>query len=137
MSKCGNRENIKNVCFAGGSCDISVNCYEDSCEGGSIRKDGKEIIFTGGLLYGAIFGSYENYDCNAKRLMNRLSELSNIYKEKAVFISGRGCTTGLEEDMNNLGALAGKYKKLQDLNAIQEKAMEIEEKNRNLECQLF
>ena len=37
----------------------------------------------------------------------------------------------------DLGALAGKYKKLQDLNAIQEKAMEIEEKNRNLECQLF
>lgn len=137
VKKCGMRENMKTVCFSGGSCDININCYEDSCEGGSIRKNSKEIIFTKGLLYGAIFGSFENYNCNVKRIMSRLSELSIIYREKAVFVSGRGCTTGLEEDMNNLAMLARSYKKSQDLIAIEEKAKEIEEKNRNLECQLF
>src|SRR3989338_6663423 len=53
------RQGERKVCFSSSGCDIDV--YLDA---GKVRKQGKDMYYYGNLLYGAIFGSPENYECN-------------------------------------------------------------------------
>ena len=82
------------MCF-GSSCEISVygmcesDCEENSYDYGKIIKDGEVLYYYDNLMYGAIFSSNDIYKCNVKRLMNRISILSNIYIEKIDIIAER------------------------------------------------
>ncbi|MFA5992167.1 MAG: hypothetical protein WC796_00495 [Candidatus Pacearchaeota archaeon] len=138
----------KTVCFEQVSgCDANVFCDGESCEQGYVKKGTKSLYFINGLtsygdavnsmVYAAVFSSSDNYNCNQKRIFKRLQALSSLYAQKARFVSGRGCNTGLAGDLDVLGELAGNFKDAKDLSGIYEKAKEINQKNEVLQCQLF
>jgi len=134
LSQCSD-DSIK-VCFETNSgCDIAVYGAED--EIGIVKKSGKQISYQGDLVYAAIFSSKENYECGIKRIMMRLSYLSELYEKKASFVSINGCNTGLVNDLSLLKTLAYNFKNPNELNAIKFKADEIDNKNDDAICQLY
>lgn len=133
VDKCDVR---KTVCFSG-SCDINVNCNNGDCSAGYVKKEGKQLYFTGGLVYGAVLSSSENYDCNVKRLMKKTEYLAQIYGKKAQFVSIRNCNSGLAIDMAELANLAHSFNKENDIFNIAVKAEDINNKNEVVECQLY
>lgn len=140
MNKCVNR--IK-VCFSDNSqCDIVVHCNNNKCEEGYVKKinvEGKaeNFYFINNLLYGAIFSSYEDYNCNVERITKKISYLSQIYQKKAQFVSVRGCNTGLQTDLAELSDIASNIKKSEQIILIKSKADEIATRNQEIECQLY
>ncbi len=140
VSECA-RDSVS-VCFAHGNCDIVVQsaCQGISCEGyerGFVLKNDEELYFIDNLMYAAIFSSPGNYQCGVERLMMRLKHLSEIYLEKARFVSIKGCGTGLAGDISSLMEMAENFNELENLNLIKIKAEEINEINRGAECRLF
>ena len=127
----------KTVCFSGGSCNISVTCFDAECSQGSVIKNGTTNYFSDKLMYSAIFSSKENYECNVKRLMKRLNYLSDIYFQKSQFVASRGCNTGLTPDMQILSDSAKNYRQLGDLGNIKILSENIKDKNLALSCHLF
>ncbi len=141
---CGNGTN--KVCFDSqgqNSCDVIVSCNDFECNKGYVKKGSNyEEYFSKALVYGAIFSSKETYECNIERIIKRLNALSKLYSDKAAFVSGKGCDTGLNADLNILTQLTSKFniKKIEtQLPLIESQAAIIEEKNKpeNLVCQLF
>jgi len=143
-SKTACPQNSKTVCFQSGGCDINVQgtCNSRSCRGnvfksGIVEKGGKRIYYSGGLMYGAIFSSVENYECNVARLMKKTGYVSKIYADKSKLVSDR-CNTGLTSDTFLLSQMAESYKKLDDLKLIEMQAEIIDDKNNVLgECNLY
>lgn len=142
LNDCGNT--TKNVCFGLNSkgCDIlvegacnSFNC-QDIYSNGFVEKNGKSVYYTDNLLYAAIFSDVDNYECNLKRIMKRTSDLSEIYAEKARFISVRGCETDLIPELNLMNELSSNFKDDKDLAQIQILGQEIDNKNIAV-CKLF
>ena len=72
------------VCFDWDqTCDINVDTYQKSVE-----KNGSTVYFeTDALMFGAIFSDPVIYECQVKRLMKRLNELTGIYNDKETLIS--------------------------------------------------
>jgi len=126
------------VCFNSftGNCDVEVQCSGD-CESGIVKKEGRNLFFTKKLLYGAIFSSKENYECNVERLVKRTRSLSDIYVKKAQFVSARGCDTGLRDELISLINTADNYERVENLALLETIADDIEEKNKDLGCQLY
>ena len=122
--------------FTSKNCDIEIQC-SGNCELGFVKKEGRELFFTKKLLYGAIFASKENYECNVERLVKRTKSLSDIYIKKAQFVSIRGCDTGLRKELISLINMAESYGDVDDLRLLEDIADDIEEKNDNLGCQLY
>jgi len=142
VSSC-DEDSVK-VCFnSQGNCDVIVSCNDFECNNGYVKKGSNyKEYFSKALVYGAIFSSKEDYECNVERIMKRLNALSELYADKATFISGKGCNTGLNADIVALAQLTSKFniKKIEsELPVIEAQAMTIEEKNKpeNLVCQLF
>ena len=128
---------VKKVCFQG-NCDIKVRCDDSSCTKGFVDKEGKRVYFTNKLIYGAIFSSQENYECNINRLMKRLSIISEIYSKKTQFVSSRDCVNIiLRPDLLSLNASSANYRTLNDLPEIERISKVIDNKNEELECQLY
>jgi len=124
------------ICFSG-SCDIKVNYNEgdyDSYSYGSVKKGGETVDFRGdALMYAGIFSEKEIYDCQVKRLMQRIEKLSLIYSDKAIFISKVGCNSNV-----NLLELSNKAKDYSGFSSITYLVEEIKEKNNaNGECRLW
>lgn len=125
------------VCFDSnsGECNISVFglCSGYNCESeydyGYVEKNGEELYYAGNLMYGAIFSSPNLYECNVKRLMKRLSHISNLYMEEAIFLEGREINTNLEGDLSILASLASKLEKSEELISLKEVAYDIKIKN--------
>lgn len=128
---------MKTVCFPGSGCEIQVFCSDLNCRNGYVKKQGNTEYFVDSLVYGAVFSSKDNYECNVKRVMNRLSSVAEIYRKKALFVSSRGCDSGLQPDMGELATIAGRYNSTNDLIQIQLKSEDILSKNQELACQLF
>ncbi|MEK6873805.1 MAG: hypothetical protein AABW91_03090 [Nanoarchaeota archaeon] len=141
-SKCD--EKSISVCFQSNGCDINVRgtCSGQDCEGnlfknGLVEKNNTQMYYSDGLLYGAIFSSPENYQCNVKRLARKLGYVSEVYSEKAR-LSATRCNTGLQSDAVLLSKLAENYKTLNDLKLIEAQADIINTKNTALgECNLY
>ncbi len=88
-------ENSIEVCF-GGDCEISVNS-------GYVEKNDERMYFAGdALMYAAIFSDRAVYECQVKRLMQRGSQLTQIYIDKANFISGEQCNSAIGGDLLSL-----------------------------------
>ncbi|MCK4553176.1 hypothetical protein KAT80_03150 [Candidatus Pacearchaeota archaeon] len=118
------------ICFSG-SCDIEVNYHAKY-----VRKAESKMYFSDdALMYAAIFSDSKNYECQVKRLMQRVANLALLYKDKADFISIRGCNSnlnllGLENAAKSLSSSA-------NLNLVSSIAEEIDDQNKFAECRLW
>jgi len=101
------------VCFGVQSSECNVKVFgscEDSfgsiCESeydyGRVSKGLDDIYYIDSLLYAAIFSSPEIYDCNLKRLMNKLNELGLVYIDKIKIIQRKGCGSDIEIELRAL-----------------------------------
>ena len=98
----GVKQGIK-VCFdTREQCDVTVK-YEE----GVVEKKGDRLNFyEDALMYAAIFGDKQIYECQFKRLMKRTKQLTLMYADKANFLSQKKCYSNLNQDLmlfaNNL-----------------------------------
>jgi len=79
-----------NICFGnfGEECHIDVNLNQRYVEKENEEGENERVYFeTNALMYGAIFAEKEIYECQVKRMMNRLSTLANTYYEKELLLS--------------------------------------------------
>lgn len=98
-------ENSKKVCFESGiGCDI----YVDYSANFVSKNSDKMYYETDALMYAAIFSDKEIYECQVKRLMKRIYQLSLIYSDKIVLTSREGCDSNLESDLSALRAIVSK-----------------------------
>jgi len=132
VKDCADSENIQ-ICFNNDACDINVN-YDRKY----VEKNNEIVRFEGdALMYAAIFASPEIYECQLKRLMQRMENLALLYRDKASFISGTGCHSNL--NLLNLinAAGVGKLSSSEELSSINNVVEEIKEKNDLAECTLW
>ena len=133
-------EYSQKVCFSSGSvsnqCDVVV--YGDLDYGaGRVVKNGKTMYYTGPLLYGAIFASPELYECNVKRLMLRIGQLSRIYRDKIKITQRIGCDSLIDADLSALISLTNSFKGSEELSLVQMKINDIEDKNEVAVCKIY
>ena len=124
------QENSVEICFSG-SCDVEVN-YNSKY----VKKDGDRMYFNNdALMYAAIFSNSEVYECQVKRLMQRVVNLALLYKEKANFVSNIGCNSHLNllELRNSAESLGSSA----NLNLVNNIAEEINDLNKFAECRLW
>jgi hypothetical protein len=133
------------VCFGSGSlCNITVtgsctnefNC-ESEYDTGIVQKEGKQLTYSNGLLYGAIFSDVETYECQVQRLMKRVSELCELYIEESNFVSIKDCNTNIEPELVQLMQLSKELDKSSGLGAIDLIVKRLEEKQEDVICQLW
>jgi len=124
------------VCFDSfGSDDCNINVNYDMKY---IEKDGDEMYFEGDtLMYAAIFADSEIYECQLKRLMLRLEEISRLYQEKEIFMGEELCGSNLGFDLIELGELAGSLKGSEELEFVTMTAETVSEKNDARRCMLW
>ena len=124
------REDSIEICFSG-SCDIAVN-YDSKY----VMKDGSKMYFNDdSLMYAAIFSDSEDYECQVKRLMQRVANLALLYEDKANFVSNVGCNSNLnllrlKNTAESLGSSA-------NLKLVSDTADEINDLNNFAECRLW
>jgi hypothetical protein len=86
-------EKVIKICFSKGkNCDIDVD-YDG---GKVIGKKGAVYFAEDALMYAAIFSDKDVYECQLKRLMQRVAQLASIYNEKKLLISKTGCGSNLD-----------------------------------------
>lgn len=104
-----------NICFAttSSSCDIVVSSN-------SVTKDGATVYYDGeALMFAAIFSDKETYECQLKRLMQRTTQLADVYLDKSQFIFQKtGCDSGLNLDLSSLKQSAGSLTSSQQISTI-------------------
>ncbi len=129
----GNRNEIK-VCFNEEGCDIYVNYQQEYVDKESGRNYfilpslgilGKQET---GLMYAAIFTDKDLYDCQLKRIMKRVEQLCEIYKDKKEFISRVNCNSNV--NLGSLEAAANRFSESSDLVSMQNLVEDIDDKNR-------
>lgn len=125
----------KKVCFTESGCDIDVDL-----NGKSVKKLGRTetVFYESGLLYGAIFSSPRNYECQTERLMARASEIASLNTGKSAFLSSRGCRSErLIPSLGQYSEMAREIDSSLDLRAIEALSEEIRRENDRLNCKLF
>ena len=130
VEDCENSNSIK-VCFDGDNCDINIANYSQYVE-----KDGERLYFEGdALMYAAIFSEPEVYECQIKRLMQRVKNLALLYRDKANFIYQKsGCPSNL--NLLPLINFADNLEDSKDLRLASYIIEEIKEQNTGV-CQLW
>ncbi|MBU2053008.1 MAG: hypothetical protein ABIJ14_02430 [Nanoarchaeota archaeon] len=120
------------VCFSSGrDCDVEVN-YEMEY----VRKGADTMYFEGDvLMYAAIFSDKAVYECQVKRLMQRVDNLALLYKDKAAFVSEAGCNSNL--DLVGLSNNANKLTSSASLGQMNNLVEEIKDKNYLADCRLW
>jgi len=134
---CPSDDETVRVCFgsSSGNCGISVDYNQGS---GYVKKNNEKMYFeTDALMYAAIFSEPEIYECQLKRLMQRVESLTLLYRDKAEFASQAGCNSNLNQDLIMLNNLAGNLENSLFLSGIIRIAEEIKDKNDLAECKLW
>ena len=128
-------KNYTTVCFNANGCDIKVITRDGE---GTVSKYGRELIYYGDALQlAAIFSDPEVYECQIKRLAKRAGELGVIYKNKALYVEGSGCSNNLVSDLQSF-VLATNVTGSRDFGRIAQIAKSLEEKNDGLgKCKIF
>lgn len=126
------------ICFDKRKCDISVD-YDN----GYVTKNNTRTYFSGingdykALMYAAIFSDKSVYECQLKRLMLRVKELSILYQDKESFTRKVGCDDNLGGNLISLRALSEALNKSEELGAVAIEADNINEKNSARMCMLW
>jgi len=127
------------VCFgtSSGVCNVVVSGFLD--EAGSVEKNGEQVNYVGNaLMIAAIFSEKEVYECQIKRVMERISSLAVIYSEKSKLISKNGCGTNFGTELINFARTANGITDSSQLNSFIETSKNLEDTNQNLgECRLW
>ena len=126
ISLCSPEE--ERVCFSG-SCDIEVSGDESY---GIIIKEGKEIKYSGNLLYAGIFSEPEIYKCNVERLLKRQKKLVSTYIKQAGFLSSKCGSVPVSSLLGFSNILSSDFNQ----NFISE-AEKLNEQNEGAECPLW
>ncbi len=91
------------------ACDIRVR-------GNHVEKGNDDLYFASdALMYAAIFSDPVVYECQLKRLMKRVEELSLIYVNKADFVEGKDCDSEMIGDLDSLNSRAESFSDSEDL----------------------
>jgi len=123
-------DNIK-ICFKDSNCDIYVNYNV-----GYVEKQNDKMYFeTDALMYAAIFSDKLTYECQLKRLMQRIEQLSNLYIDKENLIALR-CDSNLGDDLSILSSSASNLEDSNALNIVYNNAQDLEYQNRG-NCRLW
>jgi len=130
LEKDCSEENIK-ICFNSGDCDINVNYYV-----GYVEKNKEKVYFEGDtLMYAGIFADSDVYECQLKRLIQRVENLALLYRDKAMFISRTGCHSNL--NLVTLISAANNLKSSSDLTSFNSLVENIKEENDYSNCKLW
>lgn len=126
------RESVE-ICFSG-DCDIKVNTGL-----GYVEKRGEKMYFNDdSLMFAAIFSDPFVYECQLKRLMQRGNQLSQLYIEKANFISREECFSSADFQLVLLASSEYSFNSsVQNLNSISEIAKKIQSINKVADCKLW
>ncbi|MBU2562054.1 MAG: hypothetical protein KKF68_00120 [Nanoarchaeota archaeon] len=126
-------ESIK-ICFSGGSeCEVDVN-YEYKWV---IRNSEKVYFEKDALMYAAIFSDKKTYECQLKRLMQRVNQLALLYQDKADFVSKAGCESNLKQDLLMLSNSASDFEDSSNLGVLAINVESIKDKNNFADCELW
>jgi len=123
------------ICFDSGvnSCDRRVDLRANRT---TIKGDNDPIYFSGdALMYGSIFSDKETYECQAKRIMKRLSILSELYDQKKEFVKTKECNS--QANLALLKDKADSYVDTQDLDDVFGVADQIKSQTEFAKCQLW
>lgn len=124
-------QNSIKVCFNRGNCDIRVDY-----NGEKVFKKGEVLEFReDALMYAAVFGEPEIYECQLKRLVKRMKNLAELYKEKAVITSTKGCDYNI--NLDELISVANNYESSANLRALNNIVEEINKENSFAQCKLW
>ncbi len=119
------------ICFNLGTCDINV--WENA---GYVEKNGTKVYFEGdALMYAGIFSDSDVYECQLKRLMQRVENLALLYRNKAMFISRTGCNSNL--NLVSLISAAKNLKSSSGLASFSSLVENIKEENDYANCKLW
>lgn len=124
-----------NVCFGtfDSECDIEVNLNQKYVEK---EESGRVYFETNVLMYGAIFSEKNGYECQVKRLMQRLSVLANTYDEKeSLLYEKQSCPQ--ERKALELSAEAGSLTNSRDLINVKKITKEVDKINDRAVCKLW
>jgi hypothetical protein len=118
------------VCFNNNNCAINVDV-----DSRTVRKNKTTLYFSGigedtdPLMYAAIFSDKETYECQVKRLLSRLKEISSLYRGKIMSLQKIGCTDSLSNSLGELENMIGNSTSSENLQEIGTKAAEIDYTN--------
>lgn len=123
------------VCFEAvdRDCDTIVNTQAKS-----VKKYGQTMYYTDSLIYGAVFSDPGVYECQVKRLMKRISELSLLYYDKTNFLTPRGCSSNMGDDLITYSSESADVNSSAELKQLEVLSKYIGDKNERIsECKLF
>jgi hypothetical protein len=128
-------ESDTKVCFNNENCNINVN-YDS----GIIEKDNGTIHFDVGdttLMYAGIFSDKSIYECQVRRLMLRVKELSNLYIDKETIGKEKCTESNLIGELGQLSELASGLTSSEEISIIKTSVDTISEKNEGRRCKLW
>ncbi len=121
------------VCFNDNSCDIGVEYNQNY-----LTKREEKFYFEGdSLMFAAIFSEKTIYDCQVKRLMQKTYLLTELYSEKNILTSRRGCQSNFQSELGAIKNFIGNFdseEKIQNVGII---LNNLEEKNKYSNCPLW
>jgi len=120
------------ICFDEINCEINVDYENDFVE----KNNSRFYFESDALMYAAIFSDKSTYECQVKRVMKRLEKLSNIYAEKSVIMTSRGCDIDLSSQLNNLGSAANNIVDSGELYFVDDLAGKLDRANGGI-CRLW
>ena len=121
----------KRVCFASSGCDVDVSLNSKSV------YDGETKYYEGDLIYGAIFSGKERYECQVKRLMGRASELALLNLAKTNYLTPKGCSSNMENDLSGFANVTLNIGSSLDLRTLGFDSDDLGRRNNLLGCKLW
>ncbi len=107
-------------------CRTGIFCEREYNYGYVMRKGStKKMYYSGNLLYSAIFSDPDIYECNVKRLAQKITELSKLYRDQNAF--NDFCGTTLEAPLLQLAQNAQSLRGSVDLASLLDDARAVRE----------
>ncbi len=130
----------KKVCFgfSASGCNVEVTADRNQdYNSGSVRKDNQTSNYYGSsLMYAAIFSSPKIYQCNIKRLGNKVYALGDIYKEKVELTKLKECNSVIGPYIKDIQTVAKNLTQY-NLKIVYTTAEQMNEQNCKSECKIY
>jgi hypothetical protein len=130
-----------NVCFGMLAAGCNMTVIPDTPEdysSGQVRRQGESTLnfYSTPLMYAAIFSSPENYECNIKRLGNKINALGQIYKEEIEIVKSKNCNSAISPLIENIQRLSVNLTQFK-IKEMYINAKDMDEQNCQSECQIY